>query len=207
MNSNDATVTTVCDSTDSTAAISYKGSRPVTGCKPMYGCCRCNNKNSCQSCSCVKAGNICTNCQQPQQVHCMNDKHNRNTSFTSNTITINSESTNVLANLLANSTLTHANQVTQSAASHAFAFSDKPVPDCKHVSDCFQSSDKSGCRHGRGVKVGNTCTNFMPLQCGHSMNNKHSWNTSLMSNTSTINTEITNVRSNQLASLTPPSTS
>ena len=52
----------------------------------------------------------------------MNNKDIRNTSLKSNTIAINNESTNVLPNLLANSTPPHANQITQSAASHASPF-------------------------------------------------------------------------------------
>ena len=37
------------------------------------------------------------------------------------------------------------------------------VTDCKPVSDCCQSNDKSSCRCCRWAKVGNTCTNCLPL--------------------------------------------
>ena len=122
MNSNEATVTTVYHSTDSIATSTYEGSKPVTDCKPVSDCCRCNNKGSCRCCRCVKDGNICTNCLLPQHGNCMNNKDIRNTFLKSNTTAINNESTNVLPNLLANSTLPHANQITQSAASHASPF-------------------------------------------------------------------------------------
>ena len=141
-------------------------------CKPTSDCCRCYGKGSCWRCKSVKAWNIGASCLPLQHGHCMNNKHIRNTSLTSNMTTIINESTNVLPNLLANSTLLHANQINQS--------------DCKPVSDCCRCNDKTSCRRCRCVKVGNTCTNCLPLQRGHCMNNKRSWNTSLMSNTTTI---------------------
>ena len=123
MNSNDATVTTAYDSTDSTATSRYEGSKPITDLKPVSDCCRCNDKGSCRHCRCVKAGNICTNCLLLQHSHCMNNKHIRNKFLKSNTTTISNEFNNVLPNLLAIWTPPHANQITQSAASHAFTFS------------------------------------------------------------------------------------
>ena len=145
-NSNDATLTTAYNSTDSSAQSVYKGSKPVTHCKPVSDCCRCNDKGSCWPCRCVKVGNICTNCPQLQHDHCMNNKHIRNTSLTSNMTTINNEFTNVLAKLMENSTPPHANQFTQSGASHASTLSDKPVSDCKPLSHCCRCNDKSSCR-------------------------------------------------------------
>ena len=156
MNSNDASVTTAYDSIDITATSEYEGRKPVTDCGPASGCCQCNNKGSCLRSMYVKAGNTCTNCLLLQQAHCMNNKHIRNKSLTSNTITINNEFTNLWPNLIANSTLAHANQITHLATSHAFTFSDKTVFNCKPVFDCCRCSDKSSCRHCRCVKVGTT---------------------------------------------------
>ena len=155
----------------------------------------------------MKAGSICTNCIQLQHNHSMNDRHIRNTSLISNTTTINNKSTNILPNLLANSTLPLAKQITQSVTSHSSTFSDKLVSDFKPVSDCSQCNDKSRCRHCRYVKVGNTCTNRVLLQHSHCMNIKHNWSTSLMSNTTTINNETTNVPPYQMACSTPQSSS
>ena len=133
----------------------------------------------------------------------MNNKHVRNTPVTNNTTTINNESTNILLNLLANSTLPQAIQITQSAASHSFTFSDKPDSKRNPVSDGSQCNDKSNCQCCSCVKARNTCTNCLPLRHDHCKNNKHSWIRSLMSNKTTINDETTNVPSNQLASSTP----
>ena len=131
----------------------------------------------------------------------------RKTSLTSNTTTINNKSTNVLPNLMANSTPLHTNQITQSAGSHAFTFSDKPLSDCKPVSDHCRCNDKCSCQRCRCVKVGNTCTKCLPLSLGHCIKNKRIWNTSFMINMTTIKNETTNVPMNQLARSTPPNNS
>ena len=54
------------------------------------------------------------------------------------------------------------------------------------------------------MKVGNICTNCVPLWCSHCINNKRSWTTSVTNNTTTINNKTTNVLPNLLASSTPP---
>ena len=192
MKSNDASVTIAYDSTDSSGTSTYKGSKPDTDCKPVSDCYPWNDKGRRRLCRCVKAGNICTNSLLLQHIHCMNNKHIRNISVTSTTTTINDESTNVLPNLLANSTPPPANQITQSATSYALTLFDKPVPDCKSVSDCCRCNDKSNCRCCSCVKVENTCTNCIPLiRRGHCRNDKRIWNTSLMSNATTIKKETT----------------
>ena len=166
---------------------------------------------SCWCCSCMKAGSIGTSCLPLLHGHCMNNIYIYidiwNTSLTSNTTTIKNESKKVLPNLLANCTPPHGNQFTQSATSHAFTFSDKPVSDCKPVFDCCWCNGKSSSRRCGYVKVGNTCTKCLLLWHGHCMNNKRSWNTYLMRNMTTINNETTNIPRNQLASLTSPNTS
>ena len=145
MRSNDVTVTTAHDSTDSTATSKHEGSKPANDCKPASDCCLCNDKCTCRRCRSVKFGNICTNCLLLQHGCCMNNKHTRNTFLMSNRITINNKSTNVLPNLRANSRQPHANQNTHSAASHAYTFSDKRVSDCKNVSDCLRCNENSSC--------------------------------------------------------------
>ena len=153
MNSSEATVTTKYDSTDSTATRTNEGSKPVTDCKLVSGNCLFNNKVSCWCCRCVKAGKI-TNRLTLKHGQSMNNKHIRNTSLTSNTITINHKSSKVLPNQLANLAPPHGNQINHSAASHAFTFSDKPVSDCKPVFNCCRYKDKSSCQCCRCVKVG-----------------------------------------------------
>ena len=202
MNPNDATVPTVYDWTDSTVTSEYEWSKPITGCKPASDYFRCNNKGRCRRCRRVKAGNICTTCLQLQHDHCVYNKHIRNQFLTSNTITINNESTNIFPNLLANSIPQHANQVTHSAASHAFTFFDKPVSYWKPVSDCCRCNDKSSCQCCWCVKDGNTCTNRLSLRHSHCTSHKRSWSTSLMSSTTIIDNETINVLPNQLASST-----
>ena len=92
--------------------------------KPVPDCCRCNDKSSCRRCSCVKAGDICTNCLPLRRGHCVNSERRLTTAITSNTTSINTATTNILPNLLVNSALSHADQTTQSASSPAFTSSD-----------------------------------------------------------------------------------
>ena len=207
MKSNDATITTACDSTDSTATSAYEGSKPVTDCKRRSDCCRCNDKGSCWRCRCVKAGNICTNCLPLQHNNCMTNKHITNASLMSNSTTIKNESTNILLNLLANSTPPQANQITQSAASPAFTLSQKPVFDFKPVSDCCWcvttrvAVDAAYLWRLETLALIVYCYGVATV-----------WITNVVEYishdiTTTIKSETSNVTPNQLATSTPPNTS
>ena len=67
---------TTCQSNYSVSCWSclYLSDNPVSDCKPVSNCCRCNDKSSCWICRCVKVGNTSTNCLLLQCGHCMNNK-------------------------------------------------------------------------------------------------------------------------------------
>ena len=193
MNENDATVTTAYDSTDSTATSEYEGSKTVTDCKPTSDCCRCNDKGRCRRCRCVKAGSVWTNCLPLQHGHCMNNN-------------ISGINLSWAIRPLITTTLPMFSQIYRQIQRHMpIKLLIQPlVMPSPVLTSLFPTvslyliavgvtTRVASCQRCRCVKAGNTYNNCLPLLCGHFMNNKRTWNTSLMSSTTNINNETTNI--------------